>query len=59
MSNSSGEYEDHVARQNTAYLIAFEEFEAGLTPEERALLHRGDEGRHHLCLLTHHGARGQ
>ena len=38
MSNSSGEYEDHVARQNTAYLIAFEEFEAGLSVEERALL---------------------
>ncbi len=33
-------YEDHVARQRTGYLVAYEEWEASLKPEERALLGR-------------------
>jgi hypothetical protein len=39
--NSSGvesDYEGHVVRQNALYALSFEEFEAGLTPEERAKL---------------------
>jgi hypothetical protein len=34
------DYDAHVVRQNTAYALAYEEFEAGLTPEQRAILGR-------------------
>lgn len=33
-------YEDHAQRQNLAYLLAYEEWENSLKPEERALLGR-------------------
>lgn len=35
-----GLYEDHAQRQNLAYLLAYEEWENSLKPEERALLGR-------------------
>jgi hypothetical protein len=34
------DYDAHVLRQNTAYAVAFEEFEASLTPEQRISLGR-------------------
>lgn len=37
---SLSDYDMHVLRQNTAYAMAFEEFEASLTPYERAILGR-------------------
>jgi hypothetical protein len=38
--SAEGSYETHVSRQNTAYLLAYEEWENSLLPQERALLGR-------------------
>ena len=35
-----GSYQDHVARERTAYLLAFEEFESSLSAQDRAALGR-------------------
>lgn len=35
-----GSYEDHAQRQNLAYLLAYEEWENSLSPEQRAVLGR-------------------
>jgi len=45
------DYDAHVVRQNTAYALAFEQFEAGLTPEQRSML-----GRHGTPDIEDHRA---
>ena len=46
------DYETHVVRQNMAYTMAFEQFEAGLTQKQRAYL-----GRHGTPDLEDHRAQ--
>ncbi len=50
--NRLSDYESHVQRENTAYLLAYEEFEAKLTPQQRAFIGRPatpDIEDHHAC----------
>lgn len=37
-SGNEGSYDDHVRRQEMAYALTYEEFEAGLTPAQRGVL---------------------
>lgn len=37
-AGNEGTYQDHVRQQEVAYVVEFEAFERGLTPEQRALL---------------------